>query len=89
VGKLLFWIIIVLVGLTVARIVARSAASRPADGARPQAQSRRGAAPKTQPAEQMVRCAHCGIHLPRSEALLLGGHTWCSQDHARLGVNKN
>jgi uncharacterized protein len=86
VGKLLFWIIIGLVALTVARIVARSAASRPADAGRPQ--SRRGAA-KTPPAEQMVRCAHCGIHLPRSEALLLGGHTWCSQDHARLGVNKN
>jgi len=33
----------------------------------------------------MVRCAHCGIHLPRSEALLQGGHTWCSAEHARLG----
>ncbi|WP_277402936.1 PP0621 family protein, partial [Achromobacter xylosoxidans] len=35
--------------------------------------------------EAMVRCAHCGIHLPRSEALLQGGRTWCSQEHARLG----
>jgi len=34
----------------------------------------------------MVRCAHCGIHLPRSEALLQGGQTWCSAEHARLGA---
>nr|WP_218953439.1 PP0621 family protein [Parapusillimonas granuli] len=35
--------------------------------------------------ESMVRCEHCGIHLPRSEAVLIDGHTWCSQEHARLG----
>jgi uncharacterized protein len=35
--------------------------------------------------ESMVRCAHCGIHLPRSEALLIQGKTWCSEEHARLG----
>jgi uncharacterized protein len=33
----------------------------------------------------MVRCAHCGIHLPRSEAVLLNGHTWCSTEHSKLG----
>jgi len=36
----------------------------------------------------MVRCAHCGIHLPRSEAVLMNGQTWCSQEHARLGVRQ-
>lgn len=41
--------------------------------------------PATGAPEAMVRCAHCGIHLPRSEALLQGGQTWCSQEHARLG----
>ncbi|MGE8636701.1 MAG: PP0621 family protein, partial [Achromobacter piechaudii] len=35
--------------------------------------------------ESMVRCAHCGIHLPRSEAVLLNGKTWCSTEHAALG----
>jgi len=33
----------------------------------------------------MVRCAHCGIHLPRSEAVLQNGLTWCSTEHAALG----
>lgn len=35
--------------------------------------------------ESMVRCEYCGIHLPRSEALLLQGKTWCGEEHARLG----
>ncbi|WP_333904480.1 PP0621 family protein, partial [Achromobacter insolitus] len=45
-----------------------------------------GLGPK--PLESMVRCAHCGIHLPRSEALLQNGQTWCSAEHARLGPAK-
>lgn len=32
-------------------------------------------------AEGMVRCAQCGIHLPRSEALLRSGRTYCSTAH--------
>lgn len=81
-GKLLFWIVIIIGVLFVARIAGRMAAARqdsPA-GARPQGKAGPASAP-----EAMVRCAHCGIHLPRSEALLQGGQTWCSQEHARLG----
>ena len=47
---------------------------------------RRGAAAPRRPssspdAEGMVRCAQCGIHLPRSEALLQSGRTYCSTAH--------
>lgn len=86
-GKLLLWIVVVLVVLTIARIVAHAKA-RNSQGARTAQGPRRGRAAspgRTAPAEQMVRCAHCGIHLPRSEATLIGGRTWCSQAHARLG----
>jgi uncharacterized protein len=31
--------------------------------------------------EGMVRCVQCGIHLPRSEALLKEGRTYCSNAH--------
>lgn len=31
--------------------------------------------------EGMVRCVQCGIHLPRSEALLKSGRTYCSAAH--------
>lgn len=45
---------------------------------------RRGGRPASREArgpEGMVRCAQCGIHLPRSEALLKGGRTYCSAAH--------
>jgi uncharacterized protein len=35
--------------------------------------------------EEMVRCAHCGVHLPRSEARETQGLLYCSEEHARLG----
>lgn len=34
--------------------------------------------------EDMVRCAHCGIHVPRSESLSSGERYYCSEEHRRL-----
>jgi uncharacterized protein len=34
---------------------------------------------------ELVRCAHCGVHLPRSEARQTEGVLYCSEEHARLG----
>jgi uncharacterized protein len=34
-------------------------------------------------AEDMVRCAMCGLHLPRSESLPAGTQFYCSADHRR------
>ena len=34
--------------------------------------------------EDMVRCAHCGVHLPRSESHSGGGRFFCSEEHLRL-----
>ncbi|OZI26070.1 hypothetical protein CAL26_01575 [Bordetella genomosp. 9] len=85
-GKVLFWIIVVLVALTIARIAARANArnaARDAAGGAQRTKGRSGATRRAVPAEQMVRCAHCGIHLPRSDAALVNGRTWC-QEHARL-----
>jgi uncharacterized protein len=36
--------------------------------------------------EDMVQCAHCGVHLPASEALKSGDELFCSDDHRRLGA---
>ncbi|MFY0478052.1 PP0621 family protein [Achromobacter marplatensis] len=88
-GKLLFWVVLIIAVLFVARIAARMAAAKQAGA---QADTRRGghkrAAPEPAAPESMVRCAHCGIHLPRSEAMLQNGLTWCSAEHARLGPAK-
>lgn len=126
-GKILLWVLVIIVALFVMRVVASRAAARNAApppkaedktrsrwGSRGQtgsgagndrdaAGTRRGAGnangnlrppagrapdPTLGAAEPMVRCAHCGIHLPRSEALMKNGQTWCSDAHAQLGVRQ-
>ena len=34
---------------------------------------------------ELVRCAHCGVHLPRNEARQAADSLYCSEEHARLG----
>ncbi|MDP2785121.1 MAG: PP0621 family protein [Sulfurimicrobium sp.] len=33
--------------------------------------------------EDMVRCAQCGVHLPKSESILSCGESYCSDEHRR------
>ena len=40
------------------------------------------------PAEEMVRCAQCGVHLPKSESILAGGNFYCSDAHRRQHTSK-
>lgn len=84
-GKLLMWVVIILAILVIIRIVAaRNSAKR----SNPPPSPRPAATPTGQTkAESMVRCAYCGVHLPRSEATLINGKTWCDQEHAKLGNN--
>ena len=35
--------------------------------------------------DELVRCAHCGLLLPRAEARQSAGAIYCSEEHARLG----
>ena len=43
--------------------------------------SRRDEAPEPRSDEDMVRCARCGVHLPRSESITEGGRFFCSSEH--------
>ncbi len=36
-------------------------------------------------AEQMVRCAHCGVYLPASDSLAEGGDFYCCVAHKLAG----
>ena len=47
----------------------------------------RGAARRSAGAKplEMVRCAHCGLHLAASEAVDDGPRHYCSESHRRLG----
>ena len=40
-------------------------------------------------AEDMVRCAHCGVHLPKHEGILAGGKYFCSEAHRRAHADKS
>lgn len=33
--------------------------------------------------EDMVRCAQCGVHTPRSESIFSRGKFFCTDDHRR------
>ena len=39
--------------------------------------------------EDMVRCAHCGVNLPKSESYAGYGEYFCSQEHQSARLNKN
>jgi uncharacterized protein len=39
--------------------------------------------------EGMLRCAHCGVHLPASEALQLGRDAYCSVAHRDAGPRQH
>ncbi|MCG3189449.1 MAG: hypothetical protein LKCHEGNO_01830 [Burkholderiaceae bacterium] len=35
--------------------------------------------------EAFVRCAHCGVHLPRNDAIVDDGIAYCSETHRLAG----
>ena len=35
--------------------------------------------------EDMVKCVHCGVNLPRSEAIYSSGEFFCTPEHQKLG----
>jgi len=37
------------------------------------------------PVEDMVKCAHCAVNLPRGEAIYTQGEFFCTAEHQRLG----
>jgi uncharacterized protein len=54
---------------------------------RPVAPANRPPQPSTDQPEPMVRCAHCGVHLPAKDALTdAQGQTYCNQAHRQAGA---
>ncbi|KAF1030173.1 MAG: hypothetical protein GAK40_00108 [Burkholderia plantarii] len=39
--------------------------------------------------EPMVRCAQCGVHAPKGEAVRAGGQFFCSTEHASRYASAN
>jgi uncharacterized protein len=74
--KYLLVLLVVVVGLWLL-LRGRGDAPRPPDG------RRRGKPPA---AEQVVACVHCGLHLPRADAVVdAAGRPYCSDAHRLAG----
>ena len=39
-------------------------------------------APKAEQIDTVVRCAHCGLHIPQQEAVQVGDQYYCSKEHS-------
>lgn len=68
--------LVLLIVLAVAVGIWRS--RRPTDSGTAKAAPRAFAQP-----QDMVACDHCGVHVPRAEALMLGQHAYCCAEHRR------
>ena len=53
-----------------------------------QKESAQGSNPASKVPDELVRCAHCGVHLPRAEARQAAGRAYCTEEHARLGPGR-
>jgi uncharacterized protein len=70
--RLLALILLAVIAVWLVRRALRASAARQAQR-KPAAES------------ELVRCARCGLHLPRAEARAAGEQLYCSEEHARLG----
>jgi uncharacterized protein len=78
-NKWLFWGVLALVGFWVWKI----------HEGKKKRQAERRDDPATPPPETAVAlvlsCAHCGLHIPKEEALEKNGEWFCSRQHALAG----
>ena len=73
-----FLLMLVVLGLAYALWRSKRRAAMPPPPPRPPVPT-----PSAQP---MVACAHCGVHLPHSEALAHAGQHYCSAAHRDAGA---
>lgn len=74
-GKVVFWLAVlgaVFLSARAVRLVQRRDEARRRAGPRQQA-----------PALEMARCAHCGVHFPRADAVRDGGGEYCCEAHRK------
>ena len=76
-GKLVFFLIIAV--LVYWLIKARSSEETENTNEKTDESTESNASPKA--LEEMVRCAHCGVHLPRSESVTSQGDFFCCNEH--------
>lgn len=79
-SRLLILVVVVLVAIwAFQRAVAKRHQTPPASGTPGTPHAGDGAS------QNIVPCAHCGVHLPAPDAIEADGHFYCCQAHARIG----
>jgi uncharacterized protein len=78
-AKLLVVLLVVAVALWALLSRTRGTRRKTEEPRRPQPSDGAGAA------QDMVRCARCGVHLPASDAVQAGGRSYCGAEHAAAG----
>lgn len=81
--KLLVVLLVVAVGLWA--LLARSRGSGRRGGTQRDGQAAAAAPAPSASAQDMVRCAHCGLHLPAADAVQVGTRSYCGAEHAAAG----
>ena len=79
-GRLVVLVVLAVLAVWLIRRALLGAARTPQQGAAPPAESKAQG--------DLVKCAHCGTHLPLAEARALGDRLYCSDEHARLGPGR-
>ena len=74
-GRLIVLIVIVVAAVWLVKRALRAAEAKDAQRE----------APPSAASEELVRCARCGVLLPRGEARMSNGVIYCSEEHARPG----
>ena len=91
--KYVIWLVIALAVIVWFQRVKKNIINK--SGAAPDGSGGAGAGPRdgrpsslsgaSSPVEEMVACAHCGLHFPASEAVTdYAGTIYCGEDHRRL-----
>ena len=83
-AKLFSWVLLIAVGYLVYQFIVLGKRKQDAvrDRAKPEAGSTDGKAPGE---ELMLRCDHCGVHIPASEVVRAADKHYCSIAHRDAG----
>jgi len=74
--------LLVLIVIAIGFWMVSTRSRKPSDRNRPSAG--KPEAPSAAP-QAMLRCAHCGLHLPAADVVTDGSLAYCSDAHRRLG----
>lgn len=84
-GKIVFWIVVIVVVMLLVRALSPRRGDRAGAAGKPGASGRGGDRGGGEPdgprGELMMSCAVCGVHLPASDAVFARGRVYCGSAH--------